>query len=52
MGGTGLDNPEIMTNRVEINVDTPFGAPSDKLIEGVIGGVDCVLLARYLFIYH
>jgi hypothetical protein len=36
-----------LENRKETSVTTPFGNPSDVLIEGKIGGVDCVLLARY-----
>eukprot|EP00123_Amoebidium_parasiticum_P016328 comp23391_c0_seq1/m.38759 comp23391_c0_seq1/g.38759 ORF comp23391_c0_seq1/g.38759 comp23391_c0_seq1/m.38759 type:complete len:288 (-) comp23391_c0_seq1:343-1206(-) len=47
IGGTGLDNPDIFTERSEKFVDTPFGKPSDALILGKIKGVDCVLLARH-----
>jgi 5'-methylthioadenosine phosphorylase len=47
IGGTGLDDPDILENRKETAVTTPFGSPSDVLIEGKIGGVSCVLLARY-----
>jgi len=47
IGGTGLDNPDLLENRQEKYVDTPFGKPSDALIIGQIKGVDCVLLARH-----
>jgi 5'-methylthioadenosine phosphorylase len=47
IGGTGLDDPDILENRKEISVTTPFGSPSDVLIEGKISGVNCILLARY-----
>ncbi|PSN31286.1 hypothetical protein C0J52_22287, partial [Blattella germanica] len=47
IGGTGLDDPDILEDRQEKTVCTPFGSPSDVLIEGKIGGVDCVLLARH-----
>ncbi|XP_044745896.1 S-methyl-5'-thioadenosine phosphorylase [Coccinella septempunctata] len=47
IGGTGMDNPDILKNRTEKEVTTPFGYPSDKLILGEIGGVPCVLLARH-----
>lgn len=47
IGGTGMDNPDILKNRTEKEVTTPFGAPSDKLILGEISGVPCVLLARH-----
>lgn len=46
MGGTGLDDPQILKDRSEKRVETPFGSPSDVLITGVIGDVPCVLLAR------
>lgn len=47
IGGTGLDNPDLLEKRVEKYVDTPFGKPSDALITGQIKGVDCVILARH-----
>ncbi|XP_071843180.1 S-methyl-5'-thioadenosine phosphorylase-like isoform X1 [Apostichopus japonicus] len=47
IGGSGLDDPDILTDRSEKSVDTPYGQPSDKLICGKIGDVDCVLLARH-----
>merc|ERR1711982_274385 len=47
IGGTGLDNPDLLEDRKEKRVDTPFGPPSDALILGRISGVDCVLLARH-----
>ncbi|KAL1490811.1 hypothetical protein ABEB36_013444 [Hypothenemus hampei] len=47
IGGSGLDNPDILKNRYEKIVSTPFGDPSDFLIIGQIGGVSCVLLARH-----
>uniref|UniRef100_T1JKL3 S-methyl-5'-thioadenosine phosphorylase n=1 Tax=Strigamia maritima TaxID=126957 RepID=T1JKL3_STRMM len=47
IGGSGLDDPNILEKRKEIVVTTPFGDPSDALIEGTIKGVTCVLLARH-----
>ncbi|XP_065294936.1 S-methyl-5'-thioadenosine phosphorylase isoform X1 [Dermacentor albipictus] len=47
IGGSGLDNPDILEDRKEYAVSTPFGEPSDVLICGRIGKVDCVLLARH-----
>ncbi|XP_060530408.1 S-methyl-5'-thioadenosine phosphorylase [Cylas formicarius] len=47
IGGTGLDDPDILKNRREKRVTTPFGAPSDSLLLGEIDGVECVLLARH-----
>uniref|UniRef100_H0YTF9 S-methyl-5'-thioadenosine phosphorylase n=1 Tax=Taeniopygia guttata TaxID=59729 RepID=H0YTF9_TAEGU len=48
IGGTGLDDPDILEGRTEKYVDTPYGKPSDALILGKIKNVDCVLLARCL----
>uniref|UniRef100_A0A8C8TKN5 S-methyl-5'-thioadenosine phosphorylase n=1 Tax=Peromyscus maniculatus bairdii TaxID=230844 RepID=A0A8C8TKN5_PERMB len=47
IGGTGLDDPEILEGRTEKYVDIPYGKPSDALILGKIKNVDCVLLARH-----
>ncbi|KAG6464609.1 hypothetical protein O3G_MSEX014632 [Manduca sexta] len=47
IGGSGFDDPTLFENRVEKEVTTPFGKPSDVLIEGHIKGVSCVLLARH-----
>ena len=47
IGGTGFDDPEIITNRQELKIDTPFGATSAPLISGTISGVPCVLLCRH-----
>jgi len=47
IGGSGLDNPDILEEVKEIEVETPFGKPSSLLKEGKIKGVDVVLLARH-----
>merc|ERR1719272_1859254 len=47
IGGTGLENPDFLEGRQEKTVTTPFGSPSDVLVLGKIGGVDCVLLSRH-----
>ncbi|KAG8130503.1 hypothetical protein E2320_017078 [Naja naja] len=47
IGGTGLDDPEILEGRTEKHIDTPYGKPSDALISGKIKNVDCVLLYRH-----
>lgn len=47
IGGSGLNKPGILEGGTERVVQTPFGPPSDVLIEGQISGVDCVLLARH-----
>ncbi|KAK2852192.1 hypothetical protein Q7C36_007393 [Tachysurus vachellii] len=47
IGGSGLDDPDILEGRSERYVETPFGKPSDALILGKIRDVECVLLARH-----
>ena len=47
IGGTGLENPEILENYKEIEVDTPFGKPSSKLICGKLYGIDVVIISRH-----
>jgi len=47
IGGTGLDNPDLMEVRKEHTISTPFGPPSDNLISGTINSIQCVLLARH-----
>lgn len=47
IGGSGLNNPTLFEAISESTQDTPYGAPSDVLREGLISGVPCVLLARH-----
>lgn len=47
IGGSGLDNPDILENGIDINVETKYGKPSSPLKTGKISGVDVVLLARH-----
>lgn len=47
IGGSGLDDPQILKNAEEINLDTPFGPTSGPLISGKIDGVKIVILARH-----
>lgn len=47
IGGSGLDDPEILKDAKEEPVATPFGSPSGPLITGRIGNRDVVILARH-----
>lgn len=42
-----MNNVNILQDAHEIEVDTIFGKPSDKLICGKINNIDCVLLSRH-----
>lgn len=47
IGGSGLDNPQILQDAVDKEVETPFGRPSSPLKIGKINGREVVLLARH-----
>jgi 5'-methylthioadenosine phosphorylase len=47
IGGSGLDDPEILNHAEITEVDTPYGKPSSALSSGKINGVDVVLIARH-----
>ena len=47
IGGSGLDDPKILENTKQKEVNTPYGKPSSPLTLGKISGIDVVLLARH-----
>ncbi len=47
IGGTGLYDIEGLTALEEVDVDTPFGKPSDTIIVGKLGGVGIAFLPRH-----
>ena len=47
IGGSGLDNPDILENSQDVNVATPYGKASSELKTGTISGIDVVLLSRH-----
>lgn len=47
IGGSGLDNLDILTEARDVQAGTRWGEPSSALREGRIGGVSVVLLARH-----
>jgi len=47
IGGSGLEDPDILKNAKEIKVGTPFGEPSSLLLIGKIENNDVVLLSRH-----
>jgi 5'-methylthioadenosine phosphorylase len=47
IGGSGLDNPDILTDSRDEEVTTLYGAPSSPLKRGTIGGTEVALLARH-----
>lgn len=47
IGGSGLDNPNILKEAQDIEINTPYGKPSSPLKIGKIENVEVVLLARH-----
>ncbi len=47
IGGSGMNDPRLMTDIKEKYVKTPYGKPSSPLTTGTINGVDVVVLARH-----
>lgn len=47
IGGSGLYKMEALENLQEIEIDTPFGSPSDALMKGTIGDIPVLFLARH-----
>ncbi len=47
IGGSGLDDPQILKDATEKSVDTPYGKPSSPLTMGKISGMEVVILARH-----
>lgn len=47
IGGSGLYDIEGMTDTEEVNLDTPFGKPSDTIVVGRLEGVGIAFLPRH-----
>jgi 5'-methylthioadenosine phosphorylase len=47
IGGTGLYDPKLLKNIQEVEVNTPYGAPSDSFTIGELSGKCVAFLARH-----
>lgn len=47
IGGSGLENPDILLHAKSIKVSTKYGEPSSDLLCGEIAGVSAVLISRH-----
>ncbi|NOX96347.1 MAG: S-methyl-5'-thioadenosine phosphorylase, partial [Alphaproteobacteria bacterium] len=47
IGGSGVYQMDALEGAERIEVETPWGAPSDALVTGKLGGVEVVFLARH-----
>ncbi len=47
IGGSGLDDPDILKHPETIEIKTPYGNPSSDLMAGSICGTEVLILARH-----
>ena len=47
IGGSGLENPEILKSPEEKNINTPYGEPSSSLLFGSLDSTEIVILSRH-----
>lgn len=47
IGGSGLENPDLLRASHEINITTPYGDPSSPLLSGYLDGTEIVILSRH-----
>jgi len=47
IGGSGLDDPQLLKQAEEIKLETPYGEPSSSLSSGVIDDIPVLILARH-----
>jgi 5'-methylthioadenosine phosphorylase len=47
IGGSGVDDPKILKDFTKKKYHTPYGATSDLVVEGTLGGVAVVVLPRH-----
>ncbi len=47
IGGSGLENPDILKDQKEIRCTTPWGDPSSTLLEGFVENKPVILLSRH-----
>ncbi len=46
-GGSGVYSMDALESPERLEIETPWGKPSDALVKGKLGGVDVVFLARH-----
>ncbi|MFH1455596.1 MAG: S-methyl-5'-thioadenosine phosphorylase [archaeon] len=47
IGGSGMDNPNLLENYERVDVMTPFGQPSSSVTTGTLNGVEVAVIARH-----
>jgi 5'-methylthioadenosine phosphorylase len=47
IGGSGLDDPQLLKNAADHEIETPYGKPSSPLSSGLIDDIPVLILARH-----
>jgi 5'-methylthioadenosine phosphorylase len=47
IGGSGLEDPKILKQPEQVEVNTPYGSPSSPFQRGMINGVEVLILSRH-----
>ncbi|MDA1196335.1 MAG: S-methyl-5'-thioadenosine phosphorylase [Nanoarchaeota archaeon] len=47
IGGSGLEDPQLLKDAQQLDVDTPYGKPSSPLTTGKINDVEVVIISRH-----
>jgi len=47
IGGSGLEDPDILTNPEEYTSENQYGLPSSTILSGTIRGVDVLIISRH-----
>ena len=47
IGGSGLDDPNLLENYNKIDLQTPYGQPSSSITVGILNGIDVAILSRH-----
>ena len=47
IGGSGLDDPDVLETSAEVSIETPYGDPSSNIKEGKIRGHNVAVLSRH-----
>jgi 5'-methylthioadenosine phosphorylase len=47
IGGSGLENPDLLLKPEEKTIDTPYGKPSSSFLTGSLNGTEIALLSRH-----
>ena len=48
IGGSGLDDPDILKDSVELEITTEYGDPSSTLVSGKINDIETIIIDKIL----